>query len=185
MKILIFTEGTALTFQSGKELSREEQVKQSHIEGIQREEASLAYNSINEVPVKPNSVHDYSNYVPVGNVVEKLANWKNQGSEIYYITSRRIKKEIDEIREILKRYNFPDSQNLYFREQGEAYKDVAERIVPNILIEDDCESIGGEKEMVYPHMQETIKSKIKSIPVKEFGGVDHLPNLLDKLMNYE
>ncbi len=50
MKILIFTEGTALTFKSEKGLSREKQVRQSHLEGIQREEASLSYNSVEEVP---------------------------------------------------------------------------------------------------------------------------------------
>lgn len=185
MKILIFTEGTALTFQSGKDINREEQVKQSALEGIQREEASLTYNSIEEVPVKPNSVHDYDHYVPIGNVVEKLTNWKSQGAQIYYLTSRRIKKEIDAIQNILKSNNFPDSDNLFFRQQNETYAQVAEKLIPDILIEDDCESIGGEKEMTYPNMKEDIKNKVKSIPVKEFGGIDHLPDSLDQLMNYE
>lgn len=47
-------------------------------------------------------------------------------------------------------------------------------MIPDILIEDDCESIGGEKEMVYPHIKDELKSKIKSIVVKEFEGIDHL-----------
>lgn len=115
MKILIFTEGTALTFKSGQGLRREEQVKQSNLEGTQREEASLSYISIEDIPVKLNSVHDYANYIPIGSVVEKLTNWKNQGATIYYLTSRRIKKEIDNIKNVLQKYNLPDYQNLIFR----------------------------------------------------------------------
>jgi hypothetical protein len=43
------------------------------------------------------------------------------------------------------------------------------------LIEDDCESIGGEKEMVYPYIKKELKSKIKSVIIKEFEGIDNLP----------
>ncbi|KKP72706.1 MAG: hypothetical protein UR68_C0013G0019 [Candidatus Roizmanbacteria bacterium GW2011_GWA2_35_19] len=68
-----------------------------------------------------------------------------------------------------------DWQNLYFRKQGENYKNVAEKLLPDVLIEDDCESIGGEKEMVYPHIKEELKSKIKSVVIKEFEGIDNLP----------
>lgn len=53
----------------------------------------------------------------------------------------------------------------------------------HVLIEDDCESIGGGPEMTYPHIRPEIKSQIKSIPVKEFGGIDHLPDELEKLRN--
>ena len=33
----------------------------------------------------------------------------------------------------------------------------------DIMIEDDCESIGGEIEMTYPHIRADLKSKIKSV----------------------
>jgi len=59
---------------------------------------------------------------------------------------------------------------------------VAERVMPDILIEDDCESIGGESEMIYPHIREDLKQKIKSIVVKEFQGIDHLPDSLTALI---
>ena len=72
--------------------------------------------------------------------------------------------------------DFPDFKNLYFRKQGEEYKDIAESLVPDVLIEDDCESIGGEKEMIYPHIKEELKPKIKSIIIKEFEGVDNFPS---------
>jgi len=68
-----------------------------------------------------------------------------------------------------------------FRKEGEKYKDVAEKLMPDVLIEDNCESIGGEPEMTYPHINEDLKKKIKSIIVKEFGGIGHLPDDVHKL----
>lgn len=158
MKILVFTEGTILMHSACAGLAREQRVQQSKD--------------------KVRSTHDYRNYIPVGNAVEKLLNWKKQGATILYLTSRRIKNEIEAIKTILKRYNFPDTDNLYFRHQGEDYKDVAEKLMPDILIEDDCESIGGEVEMTYPHVRADLKKKIKSVVVKEFGGIDHLPDVV-------
>ena len=47
--------------------------------------------------------------------------------------------------------------------------------MPDVLIEDDCESIGGEKEMTYTNIREDLKFMTAHISVKEFGGIDHLP----------
>lgn len=186
MKILVFTEGTIIMHKSAENFSREERVEQSRMVGIQREEASLVYNSESDIPITPGSVLDSSNYIPIDNAVQKLTNWKKQGATICYLTSRRIKQDIEAIKDVLNRYHFPDSQDLYFRRQGEDYKDVAERIqpAPDFLIEDDCESIGGEKEMTYPHLKLKLKNKIKSIVVKEFGGVDCLPDNIYELIKY-
>jgi len=123
--------------------------------------------------------------IPNGNAVKKLKVWKNQGAEIFYLTSRTTQKQIGDIKNILKKYHFPDNKNLFFRKKGEQYKDVAEKLMPDILIEDDCESIGGMSEMTYPHIRKDLKSKIKSIVVKEFGGVGHLPSDLEELQNYD
>jgi len=161
MKIMVFTEGTALMFKSGLNLSREERVKMSQ--------------------AKEKSVYDFASYLPAGRAVEKIKNWQEQEAEIYYLTSRQSKAEIDQIKKVLNTYQFPDAHNLVFRNKGEEYKAVAERIMPDILIEDDCESIGGEKEMTYPNLRPEIKSKIKSIVVKEFQGIDHLPDSLEEL----
>ncbi|MBI2543155.1 MAG: hypothetical protein HYW24_03145 [Candidatus Aenigmarchaeota archaeon] len=182
MKILVFTEGTVIMHKAAEGHTREERVEQSRLGGIQREEASLAYNSKDDVPVEYGSVHDYSNYIPIGNAVKKLTGWSNQGAEIHYLTSRRVRKEIEAIKSLLQKHNFPDFENLHFRQQGENYKDVAERIIPDVLIEDDCESIGGGKEMVYPHIKPELKNKIKSVVVKEFGGIDDLPENLSELI---
>lgn len=167
---------------SGKGKSREEIVKQSQAAGIQREERNVAYESnVEPPPVEPNSVYDIVSYIPVGNAVDKLTKWQNQGAEICYLSSRRIKTEIETIRSILHKFHFPNADNLYFRQPGEDYKDVAERLMPDVLIEDDCESIGGAKEMTYTFIKPELKAKIKSVPVPEFGGIDHLPDTLEKL----
>lgn len=167
---------------SAQGLSREEIVEQSQAAGIQREERNLAYESNVEPPaVEPNSVYDLKNYIPVGNAVEKLTKWQEQGAEICYLSSRRIKSEIETIRRILHKFHFPNADNLYFRREGEDYKDVAERLLPDVLIEDDCESIGGAKEMTYTFLKPELKARITSIPVPEFGGIDHLPDKLSQL----
>ncbi len=180
MKILVFTEGTVIMHGNAKGVSRDEAVIQSKQAGIQQEERSLSYDTkSSQYRVELGSPYDFVNYIPVKHAVEKLMSWKKQGVTILYLTSRRIKNEVEAIRIILKQYNFPDANNLYFRHQGENYKDVAEKLMPDILVEDDCESIGGEPEMIYPHIRPELKSKIKPIIVKEFGGIDHLPNQLD------
>ncbi len=135
---------------------------------------------VKQVENEEESVHDYQSYVPVGNAVKKLQNWKNDGAEILYLTSRKKSEEVKQIQNILKKFNFPDGQ-LLFRQKNEEYKDVAEKIIPDVLIEDDCESIGGIDEMTITHVKPEIKKKITSIPIKEFGGIDHLPDKISAL----
>ncbi len=60
--------------------------------------------------------------------------------------------------------------------EGEEFKDIAERLMPDTIIEDDCESIGGEDQMTYTHIKPELRKRIKLITVKEFGGIDHLPD---------
>jgi hypothetical protein len=155
MKILIFTEGTIIMHKNAVSHTRKEIIKQ--------------------VEAGEESVCDYNSYVPIGNAVKKIQNWRNEGGEILYLTSRRKHEEIKQIQNVLKKFKFPEGQIL-FRKKEEEYKDVAERIIPDILIEDDCESIGGTDEMTITFVKPKIKEKIKSIPIKEFGGIDHLPD---------
>lgn len=165
MKILIFTEGTATMQSTAVGVSREERVRQS----------------VDNIP----EVNDFRSYVPNGNVVGKLNKWKSQGAEIYYLTSRTTSEEIEDVRFVLDKNNFPDKQNLLYRKDAQEYKDVAEELMPAILIEDDCESIGGETEMTYPHIMPDLKNKIHPIVVKEFAGIDDLPDNIHNLETYE
>jgi len=56
--------------------------------------------------------------------------------------------------------------------------------VPDILIEDDCESIGGKKEMTITFIKPKIKQKIRSVIIKEFSGINDLPDNLHELLKY-
>ena len=152
MKIMVFTEGTIFTHSDWIGLAREEIVRR----------------------VKEGERPDYAGTIPIGEAARKIQAWSQAGAEILYLTSRRSLDEVEQVREVLQRYSFPAGQ-LFFRQEGEEYKDAAERAIPDILIEDDCESIGGEIEMTYPHIRSEIKARIISIVVKEFSGIDHLP----------
>lgn len=162
IKIMIFTEGTVTVHKTSVGLSREEIVKQ--------------------VKEGDPSVHNISSYIPVKNAVVKLKIWEKQGAKILYLTSRRRFDEVKNVKDTLKKYNFPKGK-LYFRKGNQEYKNVAEYVVPDILIEDDCESIGGIDEMTITHVNPQIKKKIKSIVIKEFGGIDFLPDKLSKLLS--
>ena len=175
MKILIFLQGTILMPKSAINKTREEIVEQVKRQG--------------------ESIRDFDSYVPIGKVVDKLKKWAEQGAKILYVTSLTENKKArgDEIvgkeglkfdKQILDKYDFPKGE-IFHREKGENYAQIAERIMPDVLIEDDCESIGGEKEMTITFIKPEIKGKIKSVVIKEFGGIDYLPDNLDELLKYE
>jgi len=125
---------------------------------------------------------DYASYIPVGNAVKKLKSWQSQGAEIIYLSSHKNAKDVEKDKFVLEKYDFPKGQ-IFYRQNGESYKDIAEKIIPDVLIEDDCESIGGEKEMTITFVKPEIKQRIKSIVVKEFGGLENLPDNLKDLTN--
>ncbi|HZS79338.1 MAG TPA: hypothetical protein VFA41_22185 [Ktedonobacteraceae bacterium] len=161
MKIAVFLHGTTIMHRSAIGKSREERVQQ--------------------VQQKEDSIHDYASYVPIGKAPEKLRTWSKQGVEIIYISSHKRPEHVEQDQTVLNTYHFPHGQ-VVFREYGETYQDVIERILPDILIEDDCESIGGEQEMMYPHLRPEIQARIRAIIVKEFEGIDHLPDDIGMLL---
>ena len=130
---------------------------------------------VRKVRDKEKTVRDFVHYVPIGNAVGKIKKWTNQGVQIIYMTSRKTQKEVNDIQNVLDQNGFP-KRLLEYRKKNEEYKDVAERVSPDILVEDDCESIGGEVEMTYPHIKDELKAKIRSVVVKEFSGIDNLPD---------
>jgi len=161
MKILVFTEGTILIDGAWAGLRREEMIRRSR----------LGQGSGN-----------FGSSVPAGQAAAKLHGWLRQGAEIHYLTSRTKPEEVEAIRQVLRRHTFPEGR-LWFRVAGERYADVAARVKPDVLIEDDCESIGGEAEMTYPHLRADLKAQIVSIVVIEFGGIDHLPDDVQSLVS--
>ena len=137
--------------------------------------------SVQQVINNDSSIYDFMSYGPIGNSNRKLGIWKKQGAEIIYLSSNKNLEDIKKDMFVLKKYGFPKEQIL-FREGNLSYKDIVENIIPDILIEDDCESIGGEIQMIYPNLSYSVKNKIKSITIKEFSGVDHLPSDINELM---
>lgn len=132
---------------------------------------------IQQVRTKEPTVKDYKSYFPIGNCVHKLKEWFKQGHEIVYLTSRTSKAEVADIQQVLADHNFP-SGKLVFRKEGESYADVVVRVSPDVLIEDDCESIGGEPEMAYTNLNPEVKERVKHYPVQEFCGIGDLPSQL-------
>ena len=125
MKILVFTEGTLTIHKSWVGLPRDEMVR---------------IVQVGQAPL------DYAGLVPIGDAADKLRVWQRQGAEICYLTSRTRADEIEDVQSVLRRFAFPEG-TLHFRHEGESYADVAGRVMPDVIIEDDCESIGGEIEM--------------------------------------
>lgn len=156
MRILAFLPGTTLMHANGAGQSREERVEQ-----VKRGE----------------DLKGIVTYVPVGDAARKLQSWRQQGAEIVYLSPER---QIEQAPAVLATHHFPDGL-VAFRAPGETWQDVVARVQPDILIEDDCESIGGEPEMTFPQLQPGLQAGITSIVVKEFGGIDHLPDDLAAL----
>lgn len=132
--------------------------------------------------LKPKSklqLYNHKAYVPIGNAVSLIEAWQQQGANIIYCTSRK-KKQADNIAALLQRFDFP-GVFLAVREQKEQYKDIVEALKPDILIEDDCKSIGGAWQMCITKVDPDIKKNIVSIAVPEFHGIDHLPMIMEAL----
>jgi|SRR3989338_4071722 len=100
------------------------------------------------------------------------------------MSSHERASDVAKDRVVMKKFRFPKGRVL-FRKKGLQYKNIIEETMPGILIEDNCESIGGKREMAVTGVNPERKTKIKSIMVKEFAGIDRLPDDLDKLLKYK
>ena len=104
--------------------------------------------------------------------VEKLRAWDRAGAEIVYLSARRTPEGQREDADALERLGFPRGRVLS-RANGESYGDVAARERPDVVVEDDCESIGAA-EMTYPQLPAELRARVRSVVVPEFGGLAHL-----------
>ena len=154
MRLLVFLHGTVLMHGAGVGVTRAERVAQ--------------------VQAKPPAVSDYAAYVPVGAAVAKLRHWQDTGAVVDYLSSHRNPDDVALDAIVLRTHCFPVGQVLA-RRPGESYGDVAGREAPDVLVEDDCESI-GPGQITYPQIPSAVRARIKSIIVPEFGGIGHLPD---------
>lgn len=161
MKILVFTECTLFIHREWVGLTRQQMMEK----------------------VKAGEVPGYESLVPIGDAPGKLRAWAGQGAEIIYLTSRRRQEEVKLVKQALHTFGFPPAK-LYFRYAYETYQDVAARILPDLIVEDDCASIGGEAEMTYPRLPHEIKVRTRLVVVPEFGGIDGLPDELNSVYTF-
>lgn len=96
--------------------------------------------------------------------------WQKEG-HVSYLCSYVRKRRYNFIKQIIDFYGMKYTEILC-REKGEQYSEIVERIKPDILIEDDCKSIGGQKEWCITNVREETKAGIYSIIVPEFNGID-------------
>jgi hypothetical protein len=154
MRLLVFLHGTVLMHAGGVGVIRAERVAQ--------------------VRAKHPTVGEYAAYVPVGEAVAKLRRWQDAGAVVDYLSSHRNPSDVALDALVLRTHGFPAGQVLA-RRQGESYGDIAGREAPDVLVEDDCESIGADQ-VTYPQIPPASRARIKSIIIPEFGGIDHLPD---------
>jgi hypothetical protein len=164
MRLLVFLHGTVIMHASATGRTREERVAQVRI-------------------AADPTLRDYAEYVPVDNAVAKLWRWREQGVRIDYLSSHQKAHDVAKDDWVLQKYGFPSGRVLA-RADGESYGQIAAREMPDVLIEDNCESIGPDQ-ITYLRIRPELRSRIKSIIVPEFGGIDHLPNASHLLLTFE
>jgi hypothetical protein len=159
MKLCLFLPGTAIMHASAQGVPRATRVQQARD--------------------RDPSVRNFAAYVPVEDVVPKLRRWRDQGAEIVYLSSQRTAGGVAADRSVLERHGFPAGRVLS-RGPCQNYGDVVAGEAPDVLIEDDCESIGAEH-IAYAQLSAAVRSRVTSIVVREFAGFTDLPDSLDAL----
>jgi hypothetical protein len=154
MRLLVFLHGTVLMQAGAVDVTRAERVAQ--------------------VRAKHPTVRESAAYVPVGDAAAKFRHWQDAGAVVDYLSSHRNPDDVALDTLVLRTHDFPAGRVLA-RLPGETYGDIAGREAPDVLIEDDCERIGADQ-ITYPQIPSAVRTRIKSVIIPEFGGIDHLPD---------
>ncbi|MFW9896605.1 MAG: hypothetical protein ACFFD7_12435, partial [Candidatus Thorarchaeota archaeon] len=133
MRILVFLHGTCIMHRNALGLSRLQIIQQ-------------IVDNMDE------SISDFTSYIPIGNAIKKLNSWHNQGAEISYLSSHLTPENVKNDEFVLKKYKFPEGIIFYRQNKGDWNLPV-ERVKPDIIIEDNCESIGGRSQMTFPNLK--------------------------------
>lgn len=111
-------------------------------------------------------------YVPIGDSINILKKWQEEGYEIVYLTSLSKRRAMNMARR-LDELGFTGSM-VGYREKNQTYETLFKEERPDIFIEDNCKSIGGKEYMVSSTLSDKIKNEIKTIIVDEFKGIDNV-----------
>lgn len=119
--------------------------------------------------------------IPTPGTAEKLAAWARHGATIVYLSSHRHPDGIRADESVIRRYGFPAGP-VHGRGQGEDYGPLAEQLGLDVLVEDDCESIGGTAQTCAGQLSPTGRQSIRCIVLPEFSGLAALPDDPAKLL---
>jgi hypothetical protein len=155
MKVMVFLHGTAIRHAAAAGFPRAERVRQSSR--------------------RDPSVTDFAGYVPTEAAAEKVRAWQRYGADICYLSSHRAAGNVRIDGEVLVRHGFPAGP-VFFRGAGESYADVARRAGADVVVEDDCESIGGRAQTTEACLAQSPDAAVSCVVVPEFGGLAHLPD---------
>lgn len=109
-------------------------------------------------------------YIPINNAIETLKKWQEEGYEVIYLTSLKGRRAM-KMAQHLDELGFTGSM-VGYRQKNQDYATLIKEEFPDILIEDNCLSVGGEQNMCYNLLSDELKKEIKHIVVEEFKGID-------------
>ena len=109
-------------------------------------------------------------YIPINNAIETLKKWQEEGYEVIYLTSLKGRRAM-KMAQHLDELGFTGSM-VGYRQKNQDYATLIKEELPDILIEDNCLSVGGEQNMCYNLLSDELKKEIKHIVVEEFKGID-------------
>jgi hypothetical protein len=155
VKVMVFLHGTSLMHRSAIGVPRLGRVRQ--------------------VTGEDPAVRDYASYVPTDGAVAKVTAWQRRGAEVCYLSSHRTATAAAIDGSVLAAHGFP-AGTLYYRAHGESYADVARRWQADVVVEDDCESIGGHDQTIASCLATSPGRPVPCVAVPEFGGLAHLPD---------
>lgn len=155
VRVMVFQHGTAIMHVSAVGQPRAERVRQSR-----RRDASVL---------------DFAAYVPAEHAVDKVRAWQRRGADICYLSSHTGAADVALDGAVLAAHGFPAGP-VFFRQPGESYAAVARRAGADVVVEDDCASIGGSQQTTASSVAQSPGRAVGCVVVPEFGGLTHLPD---------
>ena len=120
-------------------------------------------------------MRDFASYVPTPGTAGKLAAWQRHGASIAYLSSHRRQADIRADESVIRRRGFPAGP-VYGRQRGEDYGPLVERLGLDVLVEDDCESIGGAAQTCAAQLSPDSRQSARCVVLPEFSGLADLPD---------
>jgi hypothetical protein len=155
MKVGVFLHGTAIMHAAAAGVPRPQRVEQ-----VRRGEPSVS---------------DFASYIATPGTADKLMAWRRRGVVIVYLSSHRRAEDLRADESVIRRAGLPHGP-VHARGDGEDYGAVAARLGLDVLVEDDCESIGGIGQTCAAQLDPDDRRRVQCVLLPEFGGLGDLPD---------